>query len=63
MRRKREAKARRRREVRIREERIMEPREECVARKRAAWMVCVDVGGGGGRSGLHALRSQLRESS
>jgi hypothetical protein len=34
------------------EARTMDPNDGPVERVRAAWMICVEVGDGGGRSGL-----------
>lgn len=45
-----------RKKVRIREARIIDPSEGPVERVRAACIVCVDVGGGGGNLGLFKFK-------
>jgi hypothetical protein len=41
-----------RKSVRINDARTMLPKEGPVERTRAAWIVCVDIGGGSGAEGL-----------
>jgi hypothetical protein len=43
------------------EERTIDPREGPVERVMAAWMVCVDVGDGGGADGLKYLISKVEQ--
>lgn len=40
----------------------MNPREEVVDRMSAAWIMCVDIGGGGASSGLKVALSKPAEN-